>query len=1084
MAPGQWKIRELSVYNWGGFDGKHIIDFDKGTTLITGMSGAGKSTLLDAWTVLMMPASVHLNAASNKGRARARSAGNRTFLTYARGVLDSIEDDRGNLKEIRLPRGSGACVSVIAASFEHTDGRTISAVRCFFVPSSATEPANCIERMGLVSGELELDSLIALGKDKFPLKELRALGGNWDWFDSPTGFRSSLYTRLGIGAEGLGDRAMDLHRIIQSGTRITNVNDLFVNLVLEKPSAFAKAAEVVEAFEAVRGQYEEMETASAKIAVLDGIEELHDKAAAARAEAARIDTYGVTRPGSSIFSAWASQVRDEKYADAESEARAAATELSKRLEQAKHEGTALTRKLNDLRQLQRAGGGDVERLEIAISETQEALETVRRRAQASPLDVSSFEAFLAAQKVEQEFLDSFDAARSNRVEDLTRARSAAGAVEAREQQLRAEIGRARTSRGNIPQQLTQARDMLADKLGVPHTQLPFFGELVDILDFEWSVAANVLLAPAATSMLVSPDLVGDLRHQVERINWRETSLGSRAIRYEVVDTSADASFDSGTIGSKLQFADHPFAGHVRNEIARRFPHQATDDVDAAPPLVTRRGQVKDRGGRGQFGGAGRAPLLGFSSAGQVEHLNAQLEALRPRLVETRDALAQAQAALDELTARRARAESALSLNWSDVDVQGVAARLEEQRSQLESTLKADSSSADLAASIQEAADNLRAHDLETARLQAAADQANAAWEKWVDRRDALVDAMEEVEVEDLAKADLDEALSHEGDLTPSNIDDALDRVRSRLRAKVDEVDQYAGALEDAVLGKMRAYYSRWPNDNRSVSLESYPDYLADYTDLVEQGLPAAQEAFRKHMTELTARHVASLAATIRSDKSSIIDRLEAVNGILSEIPFGAKRGHLQIHTSDYLDVDTRQFLRQLRDLASRKGIISGTEDDPSSAYRSYEKFIELLEGGTAKVLDVRRHLSFSAEAVDDDGNRLATYTSFAGKSGGETQELTTFIIGAALRYQLGQTGSQWPVFAPVFIDEAFVKADPEHMGRALEAWASMGFQLIVAAPVEKVSASLPHVGASIGIAKSPSGYSSASNVRHGQMVQA
>ncbi|MDQ1718090.1 MAG: hypothetical protein QOE89_2043, partial [Pseudonocardiales bacterium] len=88
------------------------------------------------------------------------------------------------------------------------------------------------------------------------------------------------------------------------------------------------------------------------------------------------------------------------------------------------------------------------------------------------------------------------------------------------------------------------------------------------------------------------------------------------------------------------------------------------------------------------------------------------------------------------------------------------------------------------------------------------------------------------------------------------------------------------------------------------------------------------------------------------------------------------------------------------------------------------------ETGTRQVrdelLDVRRHVSIVAERIDKDtGDLLSTYNSLGGKSGGETQELMAFIVGAALRYQLGDESRARPRFAPVLLDEGFIKADSQ-----------------------------------------------------------
>ena len=102
---------------------------------------------------------------------------------------------------------------------------------------------------------------------------------------------------------------------------------------------------------------------------------------------------------------------------------------------------------------------------------------------------------------------------------------------------------------------------------------------------------------------------------------------------------------------------------------------------------------------------------------------------------------------------------------------------------------------------------------------------------------------------------------------------------------------------------------------------------------------------------------------------------------------------------------------------------------------------------------------------------MAIYDSLGGKSGGETQELIAFIVGAALRYQLGSENQPRPVYAPVFLDEGFVKSDAEFAGRAVDAWRGLGFQLIIAAPLDKATAIEPYMDRVIQVTKSTRGYS-------------
>ena len=122
-----------------------------------------------------------------------------------------------------------------------------------------------------------------------------------------------------------------------------------------------------------------------------------------------------------------------------------------------------------------------------------------------------------------------------------------------------------------------------------------------------------------------------------------------------------------------------------------------------------------------------------------------------------------------------------------------------------------------------------------------------------------------------------------------------------------------------------------------------------------------------------------------------------------------------------------------------------------------------------RLLDVRRHVQISALEVPSTPGAWdpREYTMLGETSGGETQELVAFIIGSALRFRLGDQLRMRPRFAPVFLDEGFVKADAHFAGRAVEAWKGLGFQIIVSTPEDKVTGLERHMDQLLGITKDP-----------------
>ncbi len=133
--------------------------------------------------------------------------------------------------------------------------------------------------------------------------------------------------------------------------------------------------------------------------------------------------------------------------------------------------------------------------------------------------------------------------------------------------------------------------------------------------------------------------------------------------------------------------------------------------------------------------------------------------------------------------------------------------------------------------------------------------------------------------------------------------------------------------------------------------------------------------------------------------------------------------------------DLRRFMAQLR---PTEGGLDGADRD--------------------RLLDVRRHVEISAERYDRlTGELKSTYRTLGEKSGGESQELVAFIVGSALRFRLGDELRSRPRFAPVLLDEGFVKADSEFAGRAVQAWKGLGFQLVIGVPLDKVTGLEPHM---------------------------
>ena len=142
----------------------------------------------------------------------------------------------------------------------------------------------------------------------------------------------------------------------------------------------------------------------------------------------------------------------------------------------------------------------------------------------------------------------------------------------------------------------------------------------------------------------------------------------------------------------------------------------------------------------------------------------------------------------------------------------------------------------------------------------------------------------------------------------------------------------------------------------------------------------------------------------------------------------------------------------------------------ASSYQQLERLVSSLADPAMAhwadtVLDVRQHVTISCNEHRPNGE-IELGLEPGTLSGGEGQRFTSFIMGAALAYQLGIDVQGYSTYGTVMIDEAFIQANSEYAGAGINALQEFGFQLLLAAPEDKVDLSR-HLGSVTDIIKHP-----------------
>lgn len=295
---------------------------------------------------------------------------------------------------------------------------------------------------------------------------------------------------------------------------------------------------------------------------------------------------------------------------------------------------------------------------------------------------------------------------------------------------------------------------------------------------------------------------------------------------------------------------------------------------------------------------------------RLAEIAADLTALEAR----RTDIAQDLAALDAL---RTAHQHRVDVTWDAVDVAGADAALARLEDERQALLAADDglrtlreSVARLRAALDEAADRRSAARLGVKRLEErhgvlvdGQDAAAEILERFADAPERLPDEQQE---RLLAEA-FDEVGAPDG---VDGFDDATKRLRRRLEERLSQALDGAATASVALTTTFERYQDAWPDPNLGTGVASYPDYRAILDQIVATGLHARRSEWRRRLSQWSGEDLVPLSGAFDRAVVEIEERLEPVNEILRDLPFGANRDRLKIVIRRVTREDVTQFRKE------------------------------------------------------------------------------------------------------------------------------------------------------------------------------
>lgn len=1064
--PGVFNLKELEVFNWGPFAGKHRASFDTRGTAIIGATGSGKTTLIDALMTLLAE-NPRYNLASTGGHDK----NDRSLLSYIRGHGGGPSGD--------IVARPGKTVTALGACYDNS-GRSILLGAIFWMDGAsnsqqdlkrrfvfAEDKAQTIEKLLRI---WEIDGARSLMKHSRETPGLRI-------FESKKQYLAHLrkFFDVSENAFTLLNRAAGLKQL-------DSVDSIFRELVLDDKSAFDRAVEVASDFDNLSAIHKELEDARKQQESLEPIRLFSLKREKRLKEQVELDALRALTPR------WFAGLLVTFLRDEQNELAAKRVSLSGKEESKKGEVQSAESETQDFyKRYLELGGGDIQQIEQSLRDKGEILKTRVQKAEPYQAVVSAFQLNsaltratfdsnlekLRAERPRHE--KAFSGADENEAEARSRLRNARDIAIDLEKTIREVKGNADS---NIAPNFLNFRRDLAEYLSLPEIDLPYVAELVEVKpeEAEWRGAIERAIGANRLRILVPHD---QMREALWWVNQRDNKLHVRLQDARLDEAERDYFFDSYIY--KLNFKNHPLRFALENLLAKHDYH-CVPDADALRKTshgLTKEGAISGTSGRFDKQDQKRLDegwLTGFDNADQLRALARKLQEAQTEQKRFDDEVGRLRKIRTQAQAELEMLDGVLALEFEQIDQLSIENEIAQLRSQRERLLEPTSDASNAKRRYEESKKKTDALREELTGIS----KSLAVCESDLGRNEReFSEALSQAEPS-LSDDEQKQAAKHleAPDLvTRHTLDGARrsairkqEQERESLRETIQEIEKRLVSLMEKARQLNEGAYVDVGTD-----LDDIPAYLAELETVTKEALPEKQKRFLEYLNKSSDQGVTQLLAHIDQEISKIEDRLQELNHTLAKVDFRANH-YLQLQPQRLGDQRIRELenaRRHLRDAMLK-------EDEGRSHFQALQKIVQILRDagnnrylvGSRILLDPRYRLQFFVvERNRVTGKTSPPKTGSQSGSGGEKELMASHILTASLSYALCPAGADRPLYGTIILDEAFSKSSQSAARNIVEALRVFGLSPVFVTPNKEINLLKKHTRHLNLVHNSPTGSS-------------
>lgn len=1087
-----YRLQYVEVFNWGTFD-KEIfrINPECNTTLLTGANRSGKTTFIEAILTLLVPEKRmrFYNLASGQKSERNEES-------YVLGEYGDAENETGKVT-LRLREDKSNTYSIIMAVFKNEE-KYVTLVQARWFSGSEMKRSYLIAHKPLTIRE-DILPLDGNGTWKKRLKKKHPKAHNKDFIldfgEAPTKYAEAVRKVF-----GMKEKALTLFSQMIGLKVLGNLDEFIRKNMLEENNVEERFQELRGHFQKLLDAHKEILKDEAKLNLLRPIKEKSDDLNKVKEELLHLENLKDTRP---IF--FAQHKHDFLK-----------TEIEKSNEELKRVSAKLKDKQMELgddrekeKELDSAIRNDETGQQIQLLDKEingKNKEKERRETKLGKYNKAAVEINFSENPDENLFIEQIQNAKKKSLEIEKELNDKETGIKIKWSDLRNDNKKLKDDyddkakdletllkqKNNIPRRVLDIRQEILAYTGASEKQIPFVGELVQVLASErvWESSIEKVLHNFALRLIVPDKFYNQVNEYVNDNNIRGRIIYHRYKKENFLNEFV--SDVENSIYSKIEIKrDSDYADWIEHQIKKGYDYVCTDKISLQTysKAVTQQGLIKNDSRHEKDDRPNVLSkdnyVLGWDNNEKIKLTKDALKDLDKRIKDSNEEIRKLEKRQERLEKENRNITAFLTyelfseINWKEIAT-GIKG-LQEKKDLLEQSNKGIQELKKQHGEIKKKIEQDEKEEKDLSKQEWSLEELIKTLDKNLTSCEEILEPHKEFDLtknfEELKTKFKKELV----DLSFENIDTKDDSISKEITDEIETKSKSKTTFGNQLLTLM----IKFKRPDETVTKE-FPDwssstfkltediiYVDEYIDILkrieEHELIEHKDSFRRYLSEDMIAVMTGFSGTLEKQEEDILESIEDLNESLRKIKFrNNPHTFIKLYANPFNPKSIHDFKIMLKAWKPNQGEYERTKNEQILT-DSFLRIKELIDHLTAnvewrkEVTDVRNWLRFTAkEHFHEDEKRILRVYENTGKlSSGEQAQITYTIMGAAIAYQYGilQGGMNTNSFRFICVDEAFAKQDEDMSAYLMDLVKKLNLQAIVITPDDKIQIAEPYISA-------------------------